>query len=384
MKLSKSIKEIKESIDNIEIIANKIKTLKAYKAFEKSFFETSSRDPLFCKNKKLLFLLYRLLLSNKKYIIIEGYGGFGKTTLINSLIETYKKSSGELVFSDIINRRDFYDWNRINNKINYNNSINAVVVDNLEELNENDLNYINSFIDKNRIKKVIIVCRHNKVPIISGNEYLLIKCDNYHYNKNKLKHVILSKSDNEVINSSKVRKAIKKLYKNLPKSSLNPFVAKLTSNCIEGCNEKETINIIDNLTTAIKNVDSGLVTNDSICYILVNHLIDFENWDTADQKALLLFCIVFNENTFTDDEIHQLFSNTSIYDNKIWKKLSFIVSQEKYKYIHTIYVDFFLNIFDHEAENDRINLFNSSDFSRIIHNISNSLEMGKAKPYKKK
>lgn len=152
-----------------------------------------------------MVLIYHVLLSHKRYVIIQGCGGYGKTTMIKLFAENEEMKSNKLRFAEVINRRDYYDWSRINNKLNADLSNNVFIIDNFNILSEEDLNCLNNHIYCNRNIKFVLICRKNEVPVVGGNDYAIINCDKYKYNKKQLKKILFSKSEEKMQKSKKVK-----------------------------------------------------------------------------------------------------------------------------------------------------------------------------------
>ena len=384
------MKNLEKLIENIKLIKGiftkdilqKIKNTRIFMFIKLIFFDNISEDNFYCQNKKILAEFCLALLSNKNYIILEGPGGFGKTTMVKLFSDNQNLDSA-LNFAEVINTRDFYDWSRIKDKVKINTSKKIFIIDNFNVFNQETLNYINKIFDSKQNKKIIIVCRKNEVPIINAHTYTLINCNIYKYSQKQLQKILFSRVEKRIQNSLKVKLIVRKLFKFFPTKFQIPFYFKLISYSLQNNNKDQVISKLEEIMQISKHHNKVNTTDNDFISSLIDCIFQFANHNGDKFQNLFLFSLIVQEIIFDEYEFNRIFDGTNVHKDvkNILNQDSFITSHNDDFFMHSIFVEYFLNSYEKYSTEDKISLLNSKNFLKITQNISDLLEVGRAEPY---
>ncbi len=385
--MENSVKALFSATEDIERISEKVKKSKAIRIHKMIMEGTYTNSTCFCRNERLLYKIYSALLSqSKKYIIIFGCGGFGKTTAINAIMRCDGLSKENLQFSNIVNRRNFYKWTRLRTELLSGGDNNVFVVDNFRALEKKDLDYIsNTLNDPNLYNKVILICRNNSIQCHSNSCYSLIDCNKYPYKTKILRELFtdsLTEQEKKVLPKSDFDNMLKNI-KRLPPFAKNPFFVRLMAWSLVWNSTNGRLNeVFSNLNYLL--TGDNAKNQDLFCYLLIENLMGFNSDETTHTlKGLIYLDLIVNETTFEKSELERIIQDTSIVSDskEFCERFEIFTLLNGKHYIHSIYADFFDYKFMQYSISQKCSFFNDPVFKTVIKNISHLLDMGKANPY---
>ena len=358
---------IKQLFDKV---IEKSKIIKIHNSIKKIY----STDHLFCKNYWFLHNIYWYLLSNKKYIIIKGGGGYGKTTALKAIAEC-ESVNNQFLFHKIVNYKNFYERIRLFN----NNRNEILIIDNFDILTETQKDY---FVNISCYNKFIFVCREFEFSILKNNSYHLIDCNKYSYRVRDLQRIIQSLNNK----NKNYNKEISQLFKKFPQYGKNPFIAKVLASVWNNSNDQIKKRAIINNINDLLNKD--IEDEKEWIFLFIDLLMGFKELNNNLLNRLFDIIILTNDSNFNKVHLEDILKGTNIFDKKtkdFCEQHNIIISTSNNEsYIHSIFVDFFKNKFHELNENEKSLFFNSENFQKILEKLNDSLEMGIAMPFNEK
>ena len=330
---------------------------------------------------KMLVKTFADFINYYQVVIIMGVGGYGKTTLINSINDISKI---------VIDRRNRKEWAMIHSLLTDNNdefkNADYVVVDNFRTLTEEDYRTVCKNIHN---KKLIISCRNCEFLDSLGSNIAFIDCNKYKYDMND----IVKKSLNNRVNYDDMIQ----LIDNLPDYMKTPLFFKLIARIADNCEKITKLQLLCNN----KNESES-----EACFI--NSFLDayFENMLTSDEyELLILFSIIVRDMIYYEDKVKEFlkteyvsvdingkFAVRETGDN-YYKKIKRLLNEKMFvdetdnkgMYLHSIFADYFMYYFYEKFTfEQKMSFLNSELLFSAIYCANAKLESGVALQYKDK